>query len=208
MLIYNFHVNTGSKPQRVEIRSLDSVIVTKEKSHKFMGCLEMLKDNYVLFYQQVHNRRGGGEIQYSLSATQKMPLSAKLDELFNFEYPREVLEIERAELAKKEKDQDMDRLKWVQDQKLRIVQEKCDVAFKIGLTRKQVYLKLWKRSSKSSLEDYKFLLDTMDYSTIKEEIEKKLRKASMSFNEVYKLEQGCFEMLREAVFSPDMCTQE
>lgn len=88
------------------------------------------------------------------------------------------------------------------------MQEKCDVAFKIGLTRKQVYLKLWKRSSKSSLEDYKFLLDTMDYSTIKEEIEKKLRKASMSFNEVYKLEQGCFEMLREAVFSPDMCTQE
>lgn len=32
----------------------------------------------------------------------------------------------------------------------------------------------------------------MDYETIKDEIEKKLKKASMPFNEVYKIEQACF----------------
>jgi hypothetical protein len=51
-----------------------------------------------------------------------------------------------------------------------VIEEKCDIAFKIGLTRKQVYLELWMRSAKSTISDYKFLLDTMDYETIKQEI--------------------------------------
>ena len=79
MLIYDFKVNTQSKPHRIEVRSLDSVLVGRERAHHFYGCLEMLKDNYVLFYQEIHNRRGGGEVQYSITATQKMPLSHKLD---------------------------------------------------------------------------------------------------------------------------------
>lgn len=61
------------------------------------------------------------------------------------------------------------------------------MAFKIGLSRKQVYLELWNKSNKKQISDYKFLLDTMDYETIKDEIEKKLKKASMPFNEVYKI---------------------
>ena len=44
------------------------------------------------------------------------------------------------------------------------------MAFKIGLNRKQVYLQLWNKSNKKEISDYKFLLDTMDYDTIKEEI--------------------------------------
>lgn len=48
-----------------------------------------------------------------------------------------------------------------------MLHEKCDVAFKIGLNRKQVYLELWNKSNKNEVQDYKFLLSTMDYDTIK-----------------------------------------
>lgn len=89
-----------------------------------------------------------------------------------------------------------------------IIQEKCDMAFKIGLSRKQVYLELWNKSNKKQISDYKFLLDTMDYETIKDEIEKKLKKASMPFNEVYKIEQACFEMLRADLFSNSNCNEK
>lgn len=41
------------------------------------------------------------------------------------------------------------------------------MAFKIGLTKKQVYLELWNKSNKKDIQDFKFLLDTMDYVTIK-----------------------------------------
>lgn len=82
------------------------------------------------------------------------------------------------------------------------------MAFKIGLSRKQIYLQLWNKSAKKDITDYKFLLDTMDYDTVKAEIEKKLKKASMSFNEVFKIEQACFEMLRADLFSNSNCGEK
>lgn len=81
------------------------------------------------------------------------------------------------------------------------------MAFKIGLNRKEVFLELWNKSGKSTVDDFKFLLDTLDYETIKHEIEKKLKKASMTFREVYKLEQYCFEMLKKEVFGVN-CTED
>jgi hypothetical protein len=48
----------------------------------------------------------------------------------------------------------------------------------------------------------------MEYDTIKEEIEKKLKKASMPFNEVFKIEQACFEMLRADLFSNSNCGEK
>jgi hypothetical protein len=41
------------------------------------------------------------------------------------------------------------------------------MAFKIGLNRKEVFLELWNKSGKSTVDDFKFLLDTLDYETIK-----------------------------------------
>jgi hypothetical protein len=58
----------------------------------------------------------------------------------------------------------------------------------MGLTKKQIYLRLWNRSSKSDVADYQFLLDTMDYNTIRSEIEGKLKKNSMVLREVIKIE--------------------
>lgn len=52
---------------------------------------------------------------------------------------------------------------------------------KMGFTTKDIYLRLWNNSSKNNIEDYKFLMDTKDYATIKSEIDKKLKKKSMNY---------------------------
>jgi len=41
----------------------------------------------------------------------------------------------------------------------------------------------------------------MDYDTIRNEILLKLKKKSMTFIEVYKIEQGCLGMLTDSFFS-------
>ena len=58
------------------------------------------------------------------------------------------------------------------------------MAKKMGMQRKYIYLRLWQNSTKSTVEDFKLLLDTLDYDTIKAEIQKKLKKTSMNFREV------------------------
>ena len=67
----------------------------------------------------------------------------------------------------------------------------------MGLERKEIYLRLWNNSEKTSVEDFKILLDTLDYETIKIEIEKKLKHHSMNYREVLLIEQGCFAMLEK-----------
>lgn len=50
------------------------------------------------------------------------------------------------------------------------------------------------------MEEFKLLLDTLDYATIREEITLKLKKRSMQWVEVHKMEQGCLGMLEEVHF--------
>lgn len=64
------------------------------------------------------------------------------------------------------------------------IEEKADMVNKMGLDRKEIYLRLWNNSDKSSIEDFTILLDTLDYATIKQEIENKLKKTSMSYRQV------------------------
>ena len=51
--------------------------------------------------------------------------------------------------------------------KLDNIEEKADMANKMGLKRKDIYLRLWNNSNKSSVDDFNLLLDTLDYDTIK-----------------------------------------
>lgn len=134
----------------------------------------MLNGNFVLFFQvkPEFNRKTKGEIDYLITVTQKLTIAEKLSQIFTFKSARELRKVAKRNYG--------------------LIEEKCDIAFKIGLSRKQVYLELWMRSAKATISDYKFLLDTMDYETIKQEIEKKLKKNSMQFRQVYKLEQSCF----------------
>lgn len=110
----------------------------------------MLRDNFMLIYQMCpsHNPKVGGEIDYLISVTQKQSVEEKLDEIFNFDNGDELSRLSKPE-------------------NFHLIQEKCDMAFKIGLSRKQVYLQLWNRSNKRSVGDFKFLLDTFDYETIR-----------------------------------------
>ena len=74
--------------------------------------------------------------------------------------------------------QDVDRME------IESIEEKVDMAKKMGMDRKEIYLRLWNNSNKTTVEDFKFLLDTLDYETTKLEIEKKLKKTSMNYREV------------------------
>jgi hypothetical protein len=75
----------------------------------------------------------------------------------------------------------------LKDISLGIIEEKVDMARKIGLTRTEIYLELWNKTNKHEIEEFQFLLGTLDYETIKKEIEKKMKKSSMLFREVYKI---------------------
>lgn len=50
----------------------------------------------------------------------------------------------------------------------------------MGMSRKEAYLRIWRQSKKEHIEEFKFLLDTHDYNTIREEILLKLRKKAMA----------------------------
>jgi hypothetical protein len=66
---------------------------------------------------------------------------------------------------------------------------------KMGVSRKEAYLWVWRESKKETIEEFKLLLDTLDYNTIKNEIQQKLKKKMMQWVEVHKMEQGCLSML-------------
>jgi hypothetical protein len=81
-----------------------------------------------------------------------------------------------------------------------VIEAKCDMARKIGLEEKDIYLEIWNRTAKSSVEDYKFLLATKDFKTIYNQIEKKLKKQSMSFRELFNIFQSCLDILSTSVY--------
>ena len=61
----------------------------------------------------------------------------------------------------------MEQLREISRDNYGLIEEKCDIAHKIGLSRRDIFLELWNKSGKSEVDDYKFLLDTLDYETIK-----------------------------------------
>jgi hypothetical protein len=48
------------------------------------------------------------------------------------------------------------------------------------MTNQEAFFELWKRSNKQSVIDYQILIGTKDFDTIEQEVEKKLKKQSMS----------------------------
>ena len=69
------------------------------------------------------------------------------------------------------------------------------MAEKMGLTIREIYLELWNRSSQEKPNDYSLLICTKDYTTIKDEVMRKLRKKAMNFKEIKKIEDACYAML-------------
>lgn len=50
------------------------------------------------------------------------------------------------------------------------LQDTCSEAKKLGMSNKDVYYELWKRSNKTSKVDYHILISTEDFGTIEKEI--------------------------------------
>lgn len=74
-------------------------------------------------------------------------------------------------------------------------QEIQDVAEKMGLTKKEIFLELWNQSPKKSRADFDILLETEDYHTIIAQIKNTLKKECISFKEIERIERACLKML-------------
>jgi hypothetical protein len=79
------------------------------------------------------------------------------------------------------------------------LQDIQDVAEKMGLMKKEIFLELWGQSSKRTKNDLDILLETEDYKTIMAQIKVALRKSSMSFREIERIERYCFNMLEARI---------
>ena len=131
MEIYSFKIATNVKPNKIIIKSEDSIQMQYQEAYKFVNCLEMFNGNFLLFYQirPQNNRKTKGEIDYLITTTQKLTVSQKLNEIFNFRSPQ--------------------HLRAMAINRYEEIESKCDIAFKIGLSRKDVFLELWNRSGKT-----------------------------------------------------------
>jgi hypothetical protein len=120
--IYNFKIVTNVKPNKILLTAVDSVQINKEPTFSFFDCLEMMNGNFVLFFQvkPQANRKMRGEIDYLVTVTQKLSVSEKIEQIFAFKSAKELRKIAKRNYS--------------------LIEEKCDMAFKIGLSRKQVYL--------------------------------------------------------------------
>ena len=61
----------------------------------------------------------------------------------------------------------------------------------MGMNAKEIYIELWNRSDRNSDADFELLINTRDYDAIQTEIVKKLKKSSISFVKVHKIESDC-----------------
>jgi hypothetical protein len=48
-----------------------------------------------------------------------------------------------------------------------VLSSKYDMAQKMGLSHRDIYLEIWNKSSKSTVDDYNFLLATNHYKTVR-----------------------------------------
>lgn len=93
--LYKFRIAANFKPNKIIVQSQDSIQIQKDSCYRFMDCLEMFNGNFVLFYQikPQNNRKTKGEIDYIITATQKLTVSEKLNEIFSFKSPEQLREI-------------------------------------------------------------------------------------------------------------------
>lgn len=99
-------------------------------------------DNFAVFYQlkPSENNLVRGETKYIFIITHWIKMEEKLKNIL----PSDVAKVDISNL-----------------------EERADMAKKMGMERKEIYLRLWNSSNKSDVEDFKLLLDTLDYEVIK-----------------------------------------
>jgi hypothetical protein len=172
--LYSFKINLNSVPQRIQLASLDSLEVpTRRGNGRLISLLPILDHNFALFYEdQGSHLTTRGEVFYSFMMSYTVDLGQKVSR---------ILEGSSTDISDEE------------------LESKCDVLRKIGLSDQQIYLEIWRRSTRSTVKDFQYILATRDYKTIKGEIEAKLKKQSMSFKEVFKVEESCLNILKPKI---------
>ncbi len=167
-------IETNVNPNYVKTYPTDSILINRQPNYQYFRIIPLQEDNYALFYQitPANNRRAAGEVLYNFMISQNISIQEKISRLFDFT-PEQLIDASQMDA----------------------IVERCDMARKMGLSEKQICLNLWEKTKKEDPEEIKFLLDTKDYETISKEIEKKLKKSSMKYKDVSKIEQACLNML-------------
>ena len=183
--VYHFSIDMSVKPGKIVLRSVDAVqLKGVPEGAFFLSVLEYFRSRFAVFYEDSlrKHKQSRGEISYYFYVSQPTPMKEKTRLLF---------ESIASGTASPE-----------------AVEEKYEVAKKMGLTEKEIYLEIWSRSSRSTIEDYQYILATRDYKLIKLEIEKKLKKESMVLREILRIEEGCMEINRQKVEAVDCCEED
>ena len=92
----------------------------------FFGTIEIMSGNFAVFYQGGQESGGfkNAEIRYGLAVTHQMKMEDKIVSIL----PRAIKGVDIAN-----------------------IEEKADMVNKMGLDRKEIYLRLWNNSDKSSI---------------------------------------------------------
>jgi hypothetical protein len=170
-------------PAKIVLASTDSLqLPALGDDYEYLESLALSGDNFAVFFQSRpgQNVRLNGEVKYCFLVSHQVRLEEKILAVL----PLQVRTMDQA-----------------------AIEERADMAAKMGLEQKNIYLRLWNNSGKTELEDFKLLLDTLDYETIRAEIEKKLKKTSMNYRQVLLIEQGCQAMLAKSVFG-EACSKD
>lgn len=181
---YEVAIDLLATPPKLALQSFDCVTFPPLPHYSFLDAVR-LDSHRLAFFYHLPRSNSSGERKYAFALTLPWLFEEKVASLL----PR------IADYPGKYEGPEFNRL-------LEEIAVGCDLVGKMGVSRKDAYLRVWRQSRKEQVEEFKLLLDTLDYATVREEILLKLRKKAMLFNEVHKIEAGCLGMLGQSLFGP------
>ena len=51
MDLYSFKINTNANPNKIELKSIDSIAINKDKNAKLVSLHNIFDKNFILFYE-------------------------------------------------------------------------------------------------------------------------------------------------------------
>lgn len=176
--IYSLAMIERSKPEKFRLLCRDCIEFSHRSSGKLLSILNLGQDRFAFFFETAASRSSSSNpnITYRFAVTQPVNMKAKIDRIYPS--PQDISKFTLEELY-----------------------EKSHIAEKMGLSKRDAFLELWMRSSKSSIIDFQILLSTRDFPTIEGQIEHKLKRQSMSVRELLKIYGECLGMLHDRVYN-------
>jgi len=57
MDLYSFKINSNINPNKIELKSIDSIAINNNSSSKLISLNNLFDKNYILFYEDYNNKK-------------------------------------------------------------------------------------------------------------------------------------------------------